>query len=124
MGRIRDWIIHSLGGCTVREYREECVKTESAIAKYEAINDVHKQLFDWFDKPRVKCFSQDKVCAVVVSSSLEDGVPIDYIKQELCSRLAKKMMNDDLLSFDIYDDPSTRDRLYKGTIHLLQPKRN
>ena len=51
----------------------------------------------------------------------EDSNTIDrYLKEELARKIAKQMIEEDLIQIQYDDDPSTLDRTYRATVKFIQ----
>lgn len=114
MKKLINWTIRKLGGHTSKEFIE--IK-----AKHDAILNAHNQTMHWFNKPILRVETKAERYNVVVAVTIEDRMPIEYIKRDLCRNLADKLFEDGLISFDVADDDMRGEKLYRGTATMLLP---
>lgn len=123
MNRFKNWLIHKLDGYTNQEYLSQVEKTKLTEMKCESVKYAHEKVLDWFKPPIMRVEMQSQKYSFSVIEKLERGVPIDYIKRNICTKLANKLFDDNLIAFDVEDNGylNSEERRYCGTITILLP---
>ena len=53
--------------------------------------------------------------------NLQDNIPIEYLKQDMCRKMANQFFDDGLVTFEVQDDRMTGRKVYRGTMEVLLP---
>ena len=127
---LKYWLISKLGGVTDEAHSyliNECAKIErrnfELQSKYDAVKEAKESIKHWLQQPLLRVETRgNQFCASAVVA-LEDRIPVDVLKRDLCKKMADKFFDEGLVAFDVYDGPEKhRDcKILRGEIEVVLP---
>jgi len=118
---MREWLIKILGGYKKVEYDNVHKRLQQLEMDHIALTKAHDQIITWFQKPLIRIETREEIYCVEVAVSLEDNVPIDSLKHDMCYKMAKVFFEKELVSFDIYDS-HIGNRIFRSCINVITTK--
>ena len=121
MRKFLDWFIVKIGGYTGSQYNNLLDEKKELTYKNEALQDSTKKFYDWVSKPVYHGEMRGERFCATATVSLQDDIPTEYLKRDLCRNMAELLFDKGLVEFDIYDCKEHVSKMYRATIEVSIP---
>jgi hypothetical protein len=119
--KLRLWLLRILGGVDEEKYNSAEAARRELVGQVVAMKDHRDALERFLTQPVLRLEVERNVMACKVVTTLEDHVPAEVLKRDICRKMAEELYSKQLLTFDIYDDPYARQKVLRGQLALQLP---
>lgn len=119
--KLRLWLLRILGGVDEEKYNSAEAARRELVGQVVAMKDHRGALERFLTQPVLRLETERNVIACKVVTTMEDHVPAEVLKRDICRRMAEELYQKQLLAFDIYDDCYARHRVLRGQLAVQLP---